>query len=162
MQIKVRKFRPKDAEQCCMIAIENWVKALSRTYNKDVVWHYVRNYTPSKFIDHSMSGWYIVVEKGNKICGFLSLKFLKGNKVEIMRMFVKYELRGKGLGTEMIKYIESKLPKNVKKIIVRSAELNETIKFYEKSGFRKVNVGKTKINGNVINDIVMEKILKRE
>ncbi|MDD2646985.1 MAG: GNAT family N-acetyltransferase [Patescibacteria group bacterium] len=64
---------------------------------------------------------------------------LRGGVVEIRDILVKNELTGKGIGTNLLKYIEKWAnDNNCKKSVIKVPSVFvDTIRFYEKSGYKK-------------------------
>jgi len=157
MKIKIRKFKPRDAEECGMIATENEIKLFGKIQPSDVTWNFVKNMFPSKFLKscRKKGRQTYVAESNGKIVGYT--KFSKKEKRgHVTHLFADCDLRGKGIGSKLLEFVESKLKKmNLKKIGLNSAYFKPTIKFYEKMGYTKIR--NSSVHG--IRVIYMEKKL---
>ncbi|NJE41637.1 N-acetyltransferase [Thermococcus sp. GR6] len=87
---------------------------------------------------------FLAVE-GSKILGFITLKPLNEKALEILWMAVKREKREKGIGSELLAFIEGwALEKGFEVLVVKTSgdlsykPYDETRKFYEKRGFVRV------------------------
>ena len=85
-------------------------------------------------------GEFWVVEQGEKILGTAGYyPISRGNKaVEIRKMYLLRAVRGKGLGTFLLKRLESAIAQqNYQEIWVETVTaLKEAIKLYEKNGYQ--------------------------
>ncbi len=83
---------------------------------------------------------FIAVEK-DQVLGFITVKPLNDKALEILWMAVRREFRGRGIGTEMLRFVEMWAKANFEVLVVKtSGDLNykpydETRKFYERRGF---------------------------
>ncbi len=87
---------------------------------------------------------FIAVE-GDEVLGFATLKPLNDKALEILWTAVKRELRGKGIGTEMLRFVERWAREGGFEVLVvkTSGDLSykpydETRRFYEKNGFVRI------------------------
>ncbi len=87
---------------------------------------------------------FIAVEDG-QVLGFVTLKPVSDKALEILWMAVRRELRGKGIGTEMLRFVERWARGGGFEVLVvkTSGDLSyrpydETRRFYEKRGFVRV------------------------
>lgn len=156
MDLKIQEFCDKDAEECCKIAIENWNKILSKVYNEKIVSHFIKQYTPEKFIKSSKKGKIFTAKINNNLAGFIAIKFNSKNIVEIGRLFVSINYQRKGIGSSLIKFFERNYP-NIEKIIVKTANLPNTVSFYKKNGFRIEKKLLTDINNVKLKEYLMIK-----
>ena len=81
----------------------------------------------------------------SQVLGFVTLKLLNEKAVEILWMAVRRELRGKGIGTEMLRFVEEWARREGFELIVvkTSGDLSytpydETRRFYEENGFVRI------------------------
>ncbi len=86
---------------------------------------------------------FIAVEK-DQVLGFITVKPINDKALEILWMAVRREFRGRGIGTEMLRFVEGWAKANFEVLVVKtSGDLNykpydETRKFYERRGFVRV------------------------
>jgi ribosomal protein S18 acetylase RimI-like enzyme len=142
MQIKIRRFRPSDAEECGKIAAENVIRLFYDIHAPIAAWDYVEHLFPSNFPKLYKRKEFFVVEGNGKIIGYASFhKLKKKGKIRghISHVFIKYGLRGKGVGTKLMKFIENKIKQKLKldTACLYAACIKPTIKFYEKLGYEK-------------------------
>ena len=85
------------------------------------------------------------VVEGNEVLGFVTVKSLNRKALEILWMAVKRELRGKGVGTELLHFVEEWARKRDFELLVvkTSGDLSykpydETRRFYERRGFVRI------------------------
>ena len=95
------------------------------------------------------------------LAGYCSF-YLKENELFLSKIYVRKAMRGKGLGGEMMKFIEAEAIKNELKQISLTVNKNNTksIAAYSKLGFKKIKPLVMDIgNGFVMDDFLMEKSL---
>ncbi|NJE47482.1 N-acetyltransferase [Thermococcus sp. GR7] len=87
---------------------------------------------------------FVAVEK-DQVLGFITVKPLNEKALEILWMAVKREKREKGIGSELLAFIEGwALEKGFEVLVVKTSgdlfhkPYDETRKFYEKRGFVRV------------------------
>jgi len=74
----------------------------------------------------------------NEVIAMGGFRFIDKATAELKRMRVRKSLRGSGLGTQMLLFLESKLQGlGISKIILETASSrNLTLQFYKKNGYR--------------------------
>jgi len=87
---------------------------------------------------------FIAVE-GGKVLGFVTVKSLNERALEILWMAVRRELRGRGIGTELLRFVEEwARGRGFELLVVKTSgdlgykPYDETRHFYERRGFVKV------------------------
>ena len=87
---------------------------------------------------------FIAVENG-RVLGFITVKHLNEKALEILWMAVRRELRGKGIGTEMLRFVERwAVERGFEVLVVKTSgdlsykPYDETRRFYERRGFVRV------------------------
>ncbi|KUH34709.1 acetyltransferase [Thermococcus celericrescens] len=96
-------------------------------------------------------GWDLRVEKtfvaveGEEVLGFVTVKPLNEKALEILWMAVRRELRGKGIGTKLLEFVDGWAKESGFKLLVvkTSGDLSyrpydKTRRFYERRGFVRV------------------------
>lgn len=116
-------------------------------------------YSESKIKSEIEEGvvWEMLWEKENPI-GYLVCK-LESEKVYISKIYLKSEMRGKGLGKFLLnRAIEIANENRKKSIYLNVNKFNtDSIAFYERNGFQKIDEGVFNIgNGFVMDDFIME------
>ena len=86
-----------------------------------------------------------VAVEGNEVLGFVTVKSLNEKAVEILWVAVRRELRGKGVGTELLHFVEGWARERGFELLVvkTSGDLSykpydETRRFYERRGFIRI------------------------
>ncbi|UYP00748.1 GNAT family N-acetyltransferase [Oceanotoga sp. DSM 15011] len=80
---------------------------------------------------------YVLIHDENPVCT-ARVRYLNGSEVKLERVATIYEFRKKGLGKELINYIESDLLKRKVKKITLNSQLSAK-KFYEKLGYKSIS-----------------------
>jgi len=152
MQIKIRRFRPSDAEECGKIAVENVIRLFFDVQAPVATWDYIEHYFPSGFLESSKENkrgrevWVAQNAKTKKIIGYVRFEKAKGKRYSghIGNLFVKYGLRGKGVGKKLIKHAEERIKKkfNANKIQLFSVCIKPSLSFYKNQGY--TTIGKIK------------------
>ena len=105
---------------------------------------------------------YYLVCKGTKLQGYFAVK-IQSDEVFVSKIYVKKSNRGKGVGEEIISFIEKFARENSQNTIRLTVNKNNknAIEFYKKCGF---NVSGTQItdigSGFVMDDFVLIKSKK--
>jgi len=157
LDIKIRKAAQGDNEAILKIAFDlsDWFDddAIARAIPTDLKFHKI-----------------LVAETGNKIIGFLTYSTHEGH-VFISWLGVAKALRGKGIGTKLIKRLENELlGMGINRVKVET--LSEAIKykpfiktraFYEKLGYKKGETRPiTSADGEKLELVTYNKELKKE
>jgi len=86
-----------------------------------------------------------VAVDGSDVLGFVTVKPLNGKALEILWMAVTRELRGRGIGTELLRFVEGWARKEGFELLTvkTSGDLSykpydETRRFYERKGFVRI------------------------
>lgn len=104
----------------------------------------------------------LVVWFDNKLAGMNGYFYPENSIVEIWGMFVRKEFRGLGLGKKLMEEIEKEIKKDkdVRKIIIEvTTSQIPAWELYKKMGFVEMGrkIGGTKLNGELYDDIILEK-----
>ena len=147
MQIKIRRFRPSDAEACGKIAAENIIILFQDIQGPTATWNYLEKIYPSNFIKTCKTNkrgrevWVAERIRPGEILGYIIFEKAKKKRDtgHISRIFTRYELRGRGIGAKLIKFAEERIKKKFKvnKVQLYAAYILPTVKFYEKQGYKK-------------------------
>lgn len=128
------------------------IKAYEPTDKEDVI-HLIRSNTPeyfapeeeaelSDYLDSERERYYVMIYDG-KIVGCGGINFEENYTVGIISWDIFHPAyQGKGLGSKLLKYRINQLNSmtSIQKIIVRTSQL--TNKFYEKQGFKLLDIKK--------------------
>ena len=86
-----------------------------------------------------------VAVEDNNVFGFITVKPINDKALEILWMAVRRELRGKGIGTEMLRFVERwAVERSFEVLVVKTSgdlsykPYDETRRFYERRGFVRV------------------------
>lgn len=108
----------------------------------------------------------LVLWVNGKLAGINGYFYPNKEEVEIWGMFIRSEFRGHGLGKKLMEEIEKEIRKD-KNIKLIRIEVTTTQKvaygLYKKMGFKVVGrkKGATKFNGEIYDDIILEKIIPK-
>ena len=97
------------------------------------------------------SGEFIVLLRGQKIIGFFALRPSGNNQIELKRLYLKADERGRGLGRHLLN-MALKIAKEsgyVRIHLETTSKFIEAVALYRKFGF-KTNVGATLSQGHEI------------
>ncbi|WP_297479669.1 GNAT family N-acetyltransferase [Thermococcus sp.] len=128
------KIKPLETESERLACLEI-AKALPEWFNEAGL----------KAMEHDLKSetTFIAVENG-RVLGFITVKHLNEKALEILWMVVRRELRGKGIGTEMLRFVERLAKANFEVLVVKTSgdlsykPYDETRRFYERRGFVRV------------------------
>jgi predicted GNAT family N-acyltransferase len=91
------------------------------------------------FDGHDREALHIVVKDGERIIGSARVQFLADNQAQLERMAVLNRYRRKGIGREMLLFLDVVLKdKQIRQVIIH-AQL-EVVPFYESCGFDQVGL----------------------
>ena len=85
-----------------------------------------------------------VAVEDNNVFGFITVKPINDKALEILWMAVRREFRGRGIGTEMLRFVEGWAKANFEVLVVKTSgdlsykPYDETRRFYERRGFVRV------------------------
>ena len=90
-----------------------------------------------KYLDR---GRLFVIDNGDAVCGTCIVTDEGDFTLEIKNIAVKAEFQRRGLGRELILFLEHKFSGAFKRMTVGTGDSPLTVPFYEKCGFRKYRV----------------------
>ncbi len=130
--MRIRKFRGGDAEELSRLIIKALTEVNSRDYPESAIRFLCGRYSPKLLIEKSKEREMFVAAEDGKILGTASLL---GNTIRTV--FVNPESHNKGIGTGLIKHLESVArKKGYKSIEVPST--TTACGFYEKLGYKRI------------------------
>ena len=136
---------------------EYWVCILSKEQIEYMVEKFQSETAIKKQIQNENYTYFYILSD-NKKTGYIGLS-KKENYLFLSKLYIKKEYRHQGLGTEAFEFIKKTAEKwDYKKIILTVNKHNEnTIKAYNKWGFKTIDSVVTDIGGSfVMDDYIME------
>lgn len=142
----IRKLSEQDYEPVFQLIKNTITQVLSKDYSPAIIANMIA-VDANRPRDTAHERDYFVAVEETKIVGIIGIK-----KNEVKTFFVAPELRGKGIGSQLLAFVEGKiLSTGTTEVVVRSTISGKT--FYEKHGFLCIEEN---------NDIkVGEEIMKR-
>ena len=142
MKIVIRNVKKEDIPNVVDLNIEAWRKAYKGIIDDEFLDSMDRDIIIERRKNDYQNGCFIVAENNNQIVGFCRYDDKVNSEdssdfdCEIIALYVKYDLKGQGIGREMINYVKTDLKKKGKnKLIVWCLKENyPSRKFYEKMG----------------------------
>ena len=151
--MKIRKFQYKDAKEVCEIIKRCDTEIASKDYPKKIIEWWISKTTPERILKNSKIRECFVAVDGKKVVGYEDLE-----KNEMKRLHITPEFQRKGIGTKLINKIEKfAIKKKIPKLILESTINAE--KFYNKCGFKKIEIKNCEYDGEKFKLILMEKEL---
>jgi len=136
----IRRFKKEDAEACSKIIFEDISR--NKHIQEDSKNRIYRESTPDQLIKRMKSFNYLVYRKNKRILGIGAL-----HGREVRTMYIHHNFQGKGIGSQILKAIESMAKKKkIKKLFLYTH--TKPSKFYLKNGWNTIkkyknNKGKT-------------------
>ena len=156
MKFSIRKAGIRDAKRIAEINRQNWKHSFRRVYSKERIRKMLEKKSEQNaekvFLRWSRRSFVFVVVSEKDIVGFVSYR-KSGNKTQVLGLYIGRKLHRKGIGSALMKFLEKR--EKSRTYTVTSASRKETIKFYEKMGYRKFRSVRHKKTGDV--DVVMIK-----
>jgi predicted GNAT family N-acyltransferase len=88
------------------------------------------------FDGHDQGALHVVVKDGQRVIGSARVQFVAGNQAKLERMAILRPYRGKGIGKEMLLFLDTVLKdRQVQRMIIH-AQL-EVVPFYKSCGFNE-------------------------
>ncbi len=110
-------------------ALEDFYPLIKDVYSRNDLYDISNYYENGEF--------YVLLDGDDQIIGTCAYLIKDPTTVELKRIRIKKNLRGNGLGTQLIFFLEDKIKAaGFKTIILNTSIMREsTLKFYEKMGF---------------------------
>lgn len=151
-------IRPADADDF------EAIKAVARE-----TWHDTYDELDEAMIDRTVDNWYtddsmplgapgtvvLVVERNDEVVGFTHA-VAQGEKADILRMYVRPDVQGEGVGTDLHERLIDQLEVyDVDRIRSFDFAFNDTSRqFYEGLGFEQTDTGEVEIDGEYYDEAV--------
>ncbi|GEM_PF-5311394 len=157
MRIIIRKFKESDIEAISRINQENWKHEFKNVYSKERINKSLARWAPEKALNRLKrrlkNKWYIYVGVyANQVVGFI-IYHKEKNKIRVFGLYVDRKKHRKGIGYALLRFMEKRT--KAKNYSLVSASRKETLKFYEKMGYRRFRTIRHKKTGDI--DVVMIK-----
>ena len=105
---------------------------------------------------------YYSVREGGELCGYIGVKPEKGDRFFLSKLYLRSDMRGKGIGSLMLKRVFEEAGASGKKRVYLTVNKHNdrAIAVYKKAGFVIADEAVTDIgSGYVMDDYIMEYIL---
>lgn len=149
-KIRIRRFEQKDARKVSCLIRKTLREVNSKDYPQNVIQFMCENYSPKRIVKKSSNRLMYVAVEDERILGTVSLK----DNV-ILALFVSPKFHGKGIGTELMNYVESAARKRGYRCVSLPSSVT-AFEFYRKLGYKKVRDEYSPQYGRAI---IMEKSL---
>lgn len=165
MDVIIRNARNEDAEAIADIKIAGWRTAYKGIIEDDFLLKMDRNIEIEKKYKNIENNEIIVAEYNYEIVGFCIYRdYIKNEKdkniadCEISSLYVKPELKRKGIGKKLMNYVIDDLKsKGKKKIILGCLKENyQSRAFYEKMGCKFLNSDKSQFGDREYELVIYE------
>lgn len=159
--IQIQKLRKSDIQIVQTLAKEIWNEHYRKILSQEQIEYMLDLFYSTEKIQEEISNgysWELVFYNSLPV-GFMCLKF-ESEKVHLSKIYLHSDVRGKGLGKELIQHaIELAQEKNYFAIYLNVNKYNtDSIEFYKRLGFQIIEEGVFDIgNGYVMDDYIMEK-----
>lgn len=150
----IEKAKPSQAEEISKLRIDSIKKYNSNDHTKEEMEYLLTRQTPEVLKKKIESRHFFVAVENNKILGSVDLEDNETKGLYVLSSEIK-----KGLGTKLLSYIELIGKKNGIKVMNICAT-KSAIPFYEKNGYKLVQIRKEMKKGIMMTLHLMEKELK--
>ncbi|MBN1639161.1 MAG: GNAT family N-acetyltransferase [Ignavibacteriales bacterium] len=171
LRIRIKKCNNEDLNDLLKIGIDTYFDTFNKYCSKDVMENYLeeafeRNKIHSEMMNKDSHFFFVYANE--KLSGYLKINIndaqcdLKDeNGLEIERIYVKKEYKGKGIGYSLINFGIEKAKEFKKDFIWLGVwEKNrEAIEFYKKNGFSEIGMHSFRMGNEIQNDFVMKRNL---
>lgn len=135
VEVSIKKTKLNEVEDLLAIQKEVFAEdyALYEDHDSTPV-----NETEAKLIENIERFFHYTILSGNAIIGAIDIRPLDENRLRLSKLFLRNEFQNKGLGSKIIKLMESEFPL-IKDWSVYTPYLNKrNHHFYEKLGYIKI------------------------
>lgn len=153
MKLIIRPFINTDAEEISRIIIKDLTTVNVVDFGEELAKHLSSFYSPEDIIKYSENDEMYVGEMNSEIAGTVSLD---GSRVR--NVFVKPALLGKGIGKDLMNFIEDKAREKKKEKLFLHSHLSSA-GFYEKLGYKSIEMKTEHFGDMSAQTILMEKYL---
>ncbi|MEI6849593.1 MAG: GNAT family N-acetyltransferase [archaeon] len=149
----IQKAIPSQAEEISKLRIDSMNKLNSKDHTKEEMIYLIGRQTPEELKKKIESRPFFVALENNKIIGSIDLE-----DNEIKGLYVLSSEIKKGLGTKLLSHMEKLGKKNGIKVM-NICSTKSAIPFYEKNGYKLVEIRKEMKKGIMMTFHLMEKEL---
>lgn len=149
-KIEIRRFGLEDAGKVSCLIRKTLSEVNSRDYPQDVIQFMCENYSPERILGKSLNRLMYVAVEDDRILGTVSLK-----DNTILALFVDPGFHGKGIGTELMRFIEGVARERGYESVSLPSSIT-AYGFYKKLGYKTVRDEYSRQYGKAI---IMEKSL---
>jgi putative acetyltransferase len=148
--LSIQRLRPNDVENVSKL-IRTTLKDINiKDYSYDVIHNLFDYYSPANILTMSHNQLICVALLDNRIVGTVSLK-----DYSILALFVKSNMLKQGIGTLLMKHIESLARKKGYQLVTIESSITAS-DFYRKLGYQTITSKYSEKYGQVI---IMEKLI---
>ena len=150
----IRQANSKDARRISYLIKKNTGKVLENNYTSEQVITWKKANSPKAIAESLKQRIIFCAFQNDKLVGTIGLQ-----ENEVVGLYVSYAKRGKGIGRQLLSFIES----YAKAKDIKDLELTSTpsaVKFYAKSGYQLQDPVIVKISGVEFKETRMTKKLK--
>ena len=136
MAVTIRAYQEPDIESIYNIHVGCIKDICSSCYNDEVIKDWVERQSTERYLTYFKEGNVLVAERENKVIGFghISITDQEDCDHEIKSLYVSPNVIGQGIGTLLMKELESiALRQNCTKLLVYSSA--NAVTFYKRFGF---------------------------
>jgi len=137
--IKIRKFKKGDEQKLSYLSRRCVVLINSKDMSEEQMINMCRHFTPSRFVEYAKRFRVYVAEEGGRLVGTATL-----DENWIRAVFVNPKYHRKGIGTEIMDYLENIAQKHgLKSISLKASPF--AVNFYKKRNYKKIKNIKTEV-----------------
>jgi RimJ/RimL family protein N-acetyltransferase len=153
--MQIIKAKPGQAQEISDLIKEVVNEVLARTgdYDDFEIGEWLKRTTAEAIEEKMQSREIFVAVEGEKIIGTIALE-----NQRILGFYIKKELQGKGIGTEMLKFVENYAKENkFGKLDMTSTPI--AVEFYKKRGYEDLGKVRVKLGEAIMTETKLEKQL---
>jgi ribosomal protein S18 acetylase RimI-like enzyme len=158
-EMKIRNFRPSDAEACLRIRAEAFSHAFTDELDKDGIAAGLRAYEPADLIRISEQGKSFVADDDGP-AGFCTIRKKDAKTAELLFVYVKFDRLKQGLGAALVNHGEKWILANWPDIAwfdVETVVPRYNRGFYERLGFVQQENTQVSFPGKIVDALNLRK-----
>lgn len=160
--LTIRPFGAADAEACFRIRTEAFVRDFYPHQDPQVIAEGINAYLPSDYVRLGETARVRVATDVDQVVGFYVVRFPEPGVAELMLLYVKAGYKGQGLGTLLLRHLESWLAEShpeVRRVVLDTIVPGFNGQFYEKQGYAADGVSELRYPGLTVKAVRMAKKL---
>ena len=158
--ITIQKANIDDAIEIKELLRETWNSTYADILSPDEIEKVTSEWHSLKLLRKQIKNpkvLFLVVKLGDELIALCNTSIMKGDHINIQRLYVRPGYQGQGIGSKLIKEVSIRFPK-CRKIDLEVEEQNDrAIAFYQKQGFKKVGKKVLNVASVRMPSFVMEK-----